>query len=83
MNSIAIYNLVRALTRPYIGAHIVYGGNDITIWKVEVIEYMGQNIEPGKVLASDGETIIVKTYDGAIKILEHEFEILPNIGEYL
>ncbi|QOY54082.1 methionyl-tRNA formyltransferase [Candidatus Sulfurimonas marisnigri] len=83
MNSDAIYNLVRALTKPYIGAHIEYKGKDVSIWKVEEIKYDKQNIENGKVLESDDNTIVIKTYDSAIKILEHEFEILPKVGEYL
>ena len=83
MNSNAIYNLVRALTKPYVGAHIEYNGKEISVWKVEEIKYDKQNIESGKVIESGNNTIVVKTYDSAIKILEHEFETLPKIGEYL
>lgn len=83
MTSNAIYNLVRALTKPYIGAHIEYKGQDISIWKVEEIEYKRKNIEFGKVLENDGRTITIKTYDNAIKIIEHEFYEIPKVGEYL
>ena len=83
MTSNAIYNLVRALTKPYVGAHIEYKNKDITIWKVEEIEFNKNNIEFGKVLEINGDTIIVKTYDKAIKIIEHEFKELPKVGEYL
>lgn len=83
MTSNAIYNLVRALTKPYIGAHIEYNGQDITVWKVEEIAFNKNNIEFGKVLENDGKSIIVKTYDKAIKIIEHEFKELPKVGEYL
>lgn len=83
MSSRAIYNLVRALTKPYVGAHIEYKEQDITIWKVEEVECMKSNIEPGKVLVVDNNTITVKTYDGAVKIIEHEFSMLPEVGEYL
>lgn len=83
MNSEGIYNLVRALTKPYVGAHIVYNGEDIIIWKIEVIQWDQPNIECGKVLKYDGNHLIVKTYDGAIKIIDHEFKILPKVGEYL
>ena len=41
------------------------------------------NIESGKVLDSNEKVILVKTYDGAIEILQHEFKELPKIGEYL
>ena len=83
MTSNAIYNLVRALTKPYAGAYIEYNGKEISIWKVEEVEFDKNNIEYGKVLENDGKTITVKTYDKAIKILEHDFLKLPKVGEYL
>lgn len=83
MNSNTIYNLVRALTKPYVGAHIEYNGEDIIIWKVEESFFEEKNIESGKVLKVQENTILVKTYDGAIKILEHQFSRLPKVGEYL
>ena len=83
MNTKTIYNLVRALSKPYVGAHLVYGNRDIIIWKVEVMDWIYSNIESGKVLESHNEFVVVKTYDGAVKLLEHEFEYLPKVGEYL
>lgn len=83
MSSKAIYNLVRALTKPYVGAHLEYKGKDIIVWKVKIVKNTEKNIESGKVLESDQNTFIVKTYDGAIKIVEHEFFELPNVGDYL
>lgn len=83
MNSETIYNLVRALTKPYVGAHVEYKGKDIIIWKIKVLENTQNNIESGKVLEVKGNSIIVKTYDGAVEILEHEFYEFPKIGEYL
>jgi methionyl-tRNA formyltransferase len=83
MNSQTIYNLVRALTRPYIGAHIFYKNQDIKIWKVKELNNIDVNIEYGKILKVKNNTIIVKTADGAIEILEHNFNELPKEGEYL
>ena len=83
MTSKAIYNLVRALSKPYVGAHLVYDNQDIIIWKVEIVEFNSNNIESGKIIESDNNMIVVKTYDGAVKIVEHEFKVLPKIGEYL
>ena len=83
MGSRAIYNLVRALTKPYVGAHINYKDKEIIVWKVEIIENEQHNIESGKVLDISEDKILVKTYDGAIKIIHHEFKKLPNVGEYL
>ena len=83
MSSLAIYNLVRGLTRPYIGANVTYKGKDIVIWKAEEVKIAMNNIEPGKILDIKGNTFLVKSYDGAILILEHEFDDLPKVGEYL
>ena len=83
MESQAIYNLVRALSKPYVGAHINYKEKEITVWKVEIVENKQNNIESGKVLDINEDKILVKTYDGAIRITHHEFKKLPNIGEYL
>ena len=83
MSSQAIYNLVRALTKPYVGAHVNYNEKEIIVWKAEIIDYKKDNIESGKVLDVNKGKILVKTYDGAIEITHHEFKKLPNIGEYL
>lgn len=83
MSSRAIYNLVRALTRPYIGSHITYKDEDIKIWKVRERTFEAKNIEPGKILRVENNIILVKTYDGAIELIDHEFEVLPQINFYL
>lgn len=83
MNSITIYNLVRALSKPYVGAHINYNGNVIKIWQVKEEKFAQENIEPGKILESKDNQVLVKTYDNAIRIIEHEFTELPKEGEYL
>jgi methionyl-tRNA formyltransferase len=83
MSSLSIYNLVRALTKPYVGAHLIYKNTDIKIWKVEIIDYRVENIESGKVLNSEEDFILVKTNDGAIKIIDHDFKEKPKPGEYL
>jgi len=83
MSSIAIYNLVRGLTKPYIGANILYNNKDVIFWKVEVIDVDLPNIEYGKVLEIENNTILIKTFDTAIRVLEHTFDVLPEVGEYL
>jgi methionyl-tRNA formyltransferase len=88
MSSRAIYNLVRALTKPYVGAHCLIKEKEYKIWKTEIVddEYENiQNIEPGKVLKMNCEssTVDVKTYDGAIRILKHEINDLDLLGNYL
>jgi len=83
MNSKAIYNLVRALAKPYIGAHLIYKEKEIKIWRVEEVKCNLKNIEPGKILEVKNNKILVKCYDNAVRILEHEFDELPKVGEYL
>ena len=83
MTSQAIYNLVRALTKPYVGAHINYKDREIIVWKVKIVKNNQGNIECGKILNINRGKILVKTYNGAIKITHHEFKRLPNVGEYL
>ncbi len=83
MSSVNIYNLVRALSKPYVGAHIVNQDRDIKIWKTLPEKFEAKNIEPGKVLELDGQNIKVKTGDSAIWLLEHEFENLPNVNSYI
>jgi methionyl-tRNA formyltransferase len=86
MSSISVYNLVRALAHPYPGAHCTVDGAEIKIWSVDVVddefEEVG-HLEPGKVLASNAEHIVVKCGEGVVKIQEHEFDKLPDEGDYL
>ncbi|MDC0761736.1 formyltransferase family protein [Brevibacillus sp. AG] len=84
MSAKSIHNLVRALTKPYIGAHCVFEESEIKIWRTEVIlDNSSKNIEPGKVLEIEGGYIFVKCGEGTLKIIEHDFQILPQKGCYL
>ena len=83
MSSNAIYNLVRALTKPYIGAHLMFEGEEVKIWKVELGPSVSENIEPGKVLEAKPDSLLIKTMDGSIRILEHEFSSLPQVNDYI
>jgi methionyl-tRNA formyltransferase len=83
MCSEVIYNLVRGLSKPYIGAHVEYLKTEIKVWKVAMDEAKEKNIEPGKVLSVAGRNIKVKTANGAVLLIEHEFTTLPKEGGYL
>ena len=83
MSSRAIYNLVRAINRPYIGAHIIYKGIEIKVWSVKEIVVDYPNIEYGKVLDVRGNNLLIKCQDNAVLINDHEFENLPTVGEYI
>lgn len=83
MSSENIYNLVRALDKPYDGAHFEYRGEAFTVWNVEIAEFSQKNLEPGKILEVQGRQMLVKTGNGAIRIKDHEMKKLPNKNEYL
>lgn len=85
MSTKRIYNLVRALGKPYVGVHCVYKGKEIKIWKVKILDNTDAyiNLEPSEVISIDGSCIKVKTGDGVIEIIEHNFDSLPAVGDYL
>lgn len=84
MSSRSIYNLVRALSKPYIGAHIMVGNQEVKIWKVR--EWVNaeefKNIEPGKIVNVKENSFTVKTGDNLIEVLDYDkFDITE--GQYL
>jgi len=83
MSAESIYNLIRALTKPYIGAHCIYQTRQIKIWQSEVVKLTLSNIEPGKILKVVDGKVIVKCGSNAIKLINHDFHPLPLKGEYL
>lgn len=84
MYSESIYNLVRALTHPYVGAHFNYKDKEYKVWKVQVWqEPVPNNIEPGKILQINSmHDFIIKTGDGAIHVLDCD-DIGLQEGGYL
>ena len=84
MSGKAIYNLVRALSHPYVGAHFVYNDKKYKVWRAERTDGQKyQNIEPGKVIKVVSETdFYVKAYDELIHILDCD-QITISEGEYI
>lgn len=83
MSSYTIYNLVRALTKPYVGAHFKYYNNEYKVWKVKEIKDGYENLEPGKIVEVYSDTsFLIKCGKGLIKVEECE-NIKLNKGEYL
>ena len=85
LNTSTIINLVRALTHPYIGAHIEYKNNNISIWEAKEGNELNLkcNDEPGKILNINGENIEVKTGDSSIILINVDFKETPIIGFYI
>jgi methionyl-tRNA formyltransferase len=84
MRTIDIYNLVRALSFPFPGAHFDYQGNEVKVWECRPYEQdVPKNYEPGKILGNENGEIIVKTGDGAIVLLNLELHALDQKESYL
>ena len=83
MSAITIHNLVRGLTKPYIGAHIEYKDEIIKVWKTKVIKGGEENIEPGKVILVDNNGIVVKTGENAIRLIKTDPVLDIGPGSYL
>ena len=85
MSARSIYNLVRALTRPYVGAHFVCNGKEVKVWKTKLAgertEYA--NIEPGKILELEGQEITIKCGEGILRLIEHDCSFPLKKGDYL
>ena len=84
MSSRSIYNLVRGLTKPYVGAHFVLDEKEYKVWRVkEIFKEDYENIEPGKVVkVYSSNNFIVKAGDNLIQVLECDGIKLKE-GDYL
>ena len=84
MSAETIYNLVRSLTKPYIGAHFILNGREITVWRVSILnDENHENIEPGKVLRMESSKPVVKCGIGSILLQYIENDIDVKEGDYL
>jgi methionyl-tRNA formyltransferase len=83
MPAIGIHNLVRALAFPYPGAHMIYQGSMVKVWKSVVTSCSKHNIEPGKIVAITSDGPVVKAGIDAITLLSTEPTIKCKLGDYL
>ena len=83
MSARSIYNLVRALARPYPGADCAIGDGEAKVWKVAVVDLEMANAEPGKVISLEHGGIVVKCGEGCVRVIEHEFPRPLEEGTYL
>lgn len=74
-----IHNLIRALTRPYVGAHTSCQGEKMVVWRSEVVrgdERLGAGLgigaPPGTVISADRAIPEVRTGDGLLRLVEYE-----------
>lgn len=84
MNAQTIINLIKALSKPYLGAHFEYEGKEIKIWVAEIIEdeYI-EHIIPGEIVEVKDGYFIVKTSDKLLKVTDFEGDFKPVQFTYL
>tara|TARA_B100000767_G_scaffold91805_1_gene88257 strand:- start:199 stop:1080 length:882 start_codon:yes stop_codon:yes gene_type:complete len=78
-----IYNLVRSLTNPYVGAHFCLNGEDIKVWKCSIAKDVPSNLEPGKLIYFGLKGPVIMTGDNAIELEIFEPKIKLLVGDYL
>jgi len=83
MSAVSIYNTVRALDKPYVGAHFFLKNKKITVWKSKIMKYKLKNIEPGKFLFYKNSYPVIKCGDNAICLLKTNYKIKFKKGDYL
>ncbi len=83
MSANSIHDLVRGLSKPYVGAHFVTNAKEIKVWATRIITDVPRNIEPGKVFTQIDSVPVVKCGEDAICLLaiEPSFELIE--GSYL
>jgi methionyl-tRNA formyltransferase len=86
--SLKAYNLIRALTLPYVGAHTFWKGKEIKIWGALPPGWgrsgNGQSHEPGEIISAGNEGLAVWAQDDTLLI--KDLEIDPEkfmVGEVL
>ncbi len=73
MPATGIHNLVRALARPYPGAHADFRDVEIKVWKTRLGPPGPQDVEPGYVLDVADANILVQCGVGTIILENHGF----------
>jgi len=82
MSAESIHNLVRALGEPYVGAHLEFDGQDHVVWQAAIGPDASVNLEPGKVLSTDG-AVTVKCGSGTIVLQTVDPAVDVQPGDYL
>ena len=83
MSAESIHNLVRGLSKPYVGAHLIFKGSEIKVWKTTIWTECPANIEPGKILLVSDTGTVVKCGTGAICLTQTGPGFKPIEGDYL
>ena len=73
-----LFNFIRALNHPKLGASAFIKEREIKLFKSEIIEDKFENAELATIVSKDTKGFIVKTKDGALKITQFKGEVKMN-----
>lgn len=81
------FNLIRALTHPYVGAHTFLNGEKVVIWKARFPEgdLPGEAIDlpPGSVFRTKGFEFDVRTGDGFLTVVDFQLSRGKKIDDHI
>lgn len=72
--SIAVYNFIRALVKPYPGAFTFVDGKKLVVWSAKNPELCEYHATPGQILRLNSSGMKVATKDGSVLITAVELE---------
>jgi methionyl-tRNA formyltransferase len=85
MSAVAIYNLIRSLSRPYPGSTALIQDKEFKVWRARILDphVSSSGIEPGRVLSVSDSRISIMTGLGVIELIDHEIGVSLVAGSYL
>jgi methionyl-tRNA formyltransferase len=80
-----VHRLVRALTRPYLGAHTFYAGQRLVVWRGTVASRTAPDADPGRVLVGGEGRLLVAARDGVLELTDWHLagDRRPSTGDIL
>ena len=83
MSAVSIHNLVRALTRPYPGAHFRFADVDYKVWSTSLVTDVPNAAEPGKVLDIGDSGLVIKCGLDGLYLSDISPSLNIKVGVYL
>lgn len=77
-NTRELFNFIRALNHPKLGASAFIKEREIKLFKSQIIKDKFKNAKPATIVSKDAKSFIVKTKDGALKITKFKGEVKMN-----
>ena len=83
MTANSIHNLVRALAKPYDGAHFIFNSKEYKVWKVKILNNKYMNLECGKIIKVIKNMPLVKCGENSILVKKFTPKLRFKKGMYL